>query len=63
MGRGFLKVGNLEQPDGYVDNDGFVTGGAGGTPSIPVRYVRILNINGQNWWIPVYTYTEIQGVD
>ncbi len=56
MGRGFLKTTKPEIPDGSDTNAGFVVGI---NAAIPFTYLRVLNIEGQNFWVPLYTYIEL----
>jgi hypothetical protein len=63
MGRGFLNTSPLGTPDQdtWFNNEGFIVATTPEAQAPATQYLRIKNIDGQNYWIAVYTFSELGG--
>lgn len=60
MARGFLKTSVLETPpSGWDTNSGFIAATVPEAQAVALQYLRVFNTGGRNYWIPVYTFSEL----
>lgn len=60
MARGFLKTSVPETPPGeWYLNEGFVAPTTPEAQAVAVQYLKVLNTEGKNYWIALYTFSEL----
>jgi hypothetical protein len=63
MGRGFLNTTTPGTPDQdtWFNNEGFIVATTPEAQAPATQYLRVKNIDGQNYWIAIYTFSELGG--